>query len=75
MMEVKAVVVMNVAIFWDTAPSSQYMNRRLGGNVTFFIFRVENQPVKLLLLCSAFQIEDSSGSSSRNVVHVRRTVF
>jgi hypothetical protein len=29
--EVFAAVVMKIAVFWDTAPCSPYMNRRFGG--------------------------------------------
>jgi hypothetical protein len=35
--EVLAAVVMNVAICWDIAPCSQYVNRRFGE--TFFFIR------------------------------------
>jgi hypothetical protein len=36
-------VVMNIAIFWDIAPCSPYMNRLSEERITS-IFRVENQP-------------------------------
>jgi hypothetical protein len=43
-LEVLAVVVMNVAIFWDIAPCSLYVKRRFGG--TCLLLQVENQPSK-----------------------------
>jgi hypothetical protein len=32
-------LVMNVAIFWDTAPCSQYMNQRFGGTYNLHLQR------------------------------------
>jgi hypothetical protein len=40
--EIFTAVVMKIAIFWDTAPCSPYMNRRFGGTY-HLIFRVKNQ--------------------------------
>jgi hypothetical protein len=33
--QVLTAVVVNVVIFWDTAPCSPYVNRRLGGTYNF----------------------------------------
>jgi hypothetical protein len=81
--EVLTAVVMNVALFWDIAPCSPYVNRRFGG--IYHIYRVENHPSKeprcsrwpassMLVSCSdKFYLEDRGDMFHETSVHVRTT--